>query len=627
VGAYGASVVQTPALDRIASEGVRLDQFHIAAFACCPSRATLLTGRYSHNHGVIENDIPLDHDTPTLGTLLTQAGYRTGYVGKWHLDGNMYRGIPGAQPFSGNWKWQRVADEANYRYEKVEGGTGEDEAAPGWQYWVGGWRHYRDYLRSVDLGGMIEELPWLGIHNIAPSGPDGTHAYSRVPEEHHMSAFLRQRAVEFLDGHAGGPDPFALVLSFYGPHHPVAPPAPWHDAYNDAAVELPDNVHDRLENKPVNQAHHRGQFSGDWSLEQLRDYTRRYWGYCSYIDRQIGEVLDALEQGGVLEDTIVVFTSDHGDMVAGHGMVHKLVCCGYDELMRVPFLIRWPKRLPQGRTSPALVSSVDLLPTLAELMGLPLPDAVDGRSFAGLLTAETETHRDIVFTSSCQRNTVATTADWKYNLNWGFAQARIDELYNRREDPGELDNRINTPEVVEVVDRLQARVREWLEETGFPYTHTVAAAMAAPQPLPVPVFPVRLENLELKVHEPGHLQIRYDWVCTEDAPAFPRLWSFLQFIGPGDQIAFRRVEWPETETTEWRKGDRHPIGPLEEKLPDTLQPGTYAVRIGLYDPEQQRGPRLVGEWARNFLQPGVFRVEKTADGRLSGHFQPVAAPQ
>ncbi len=214
VAAYGNAIIKTPSLDRIAAEGVRFDRFFISSFPCSPSRATLLTGRYAHSHGVVRNDILLSDEIPSLGTILKRAGYATGYVGKWHLSGHMYRDVPGRKPFDGAWCWRRIGHPRAFHFEKVRGGTGEDAPQHGFDYWRGGFKHYHAHLRKVGLGHMVEQNPTIGNHNIAPSGREGTaHILSRASRAPHLGIpsptgrRIHQRSEGLAEAVLSGPFP------------------------------------------------------------------------------------------------------------------------------------------------------------------------------------------------------------------------------------------------------------------------------------------------------------------------------------------------------------------------------------------------------------------------------------
>ena len=613
VRAYGNRGIKTPNLDRIADEGVRFDRFHISAFPCSPSRACFLTGRYAHRHGVTKNDVPLAEDVLCLGDILKAAGYSTGYVGKWHLSGSMYRGLPGQKPFGGGWYWKRVPDEQKFAYEKAEGGTGEDVPQHGFDHWVGGWRHYRDYLRTVGLGDLADTTG-VGNHNCLPSGPDSTHSYSKLPQEHHMAAFFADEAAEFIRKHEQSDRPFALVLSFFGPHLPVSPPKPWDEAYALKDVPLPANHRDDLKDKPFGQrTNRRCRVAPDWSEEQFRDYVRRYWGYCSYIDCQIGRVLNALDAADKENDTIVLFTSDHGDMVAAHGFVFKLCWCGYDELLRVPFLLRCPGRPEPGGVCDALVSGVDVLPTLLELMDVPAPEGLDGRSFLPLLDGTTKKHRATVFCNSMELNVTAVTDRWKYVLNW---QPRdLDELYDLEKDPGELINLAGEKDRAEVVDEMRGLVRDWLEKTEHPYRETILAAMQkGPERRMLDLWP---EVTDFRYLGNGEFEYFYVWHAVDVPTKNMKYWSFTHFAnaayGTDSDIVFRDTRWPDPPTTEWEAGEHYALGPVHVSIPDHAGPGKYTVRIGLYNPDKRATPGRLLRGQHNNVTVGELTVKKDGD--------------
>lgn len=473
IGCYGNSVVKTPAQDRLAREGMRFDNFYIAAFACTPSRATYLTGRYTHNHGVMVNDVELDDALPSIGNTFRDAGYQTAWIGKWHLGGQMYRGIAGRGPFDNSWVRKRVDSTRDFEFVQVEGGTGEDEPRSGFDHWVGGWKHFKAYLQTTDLPDEVKNLPRVGNHQAAPSAPDREHNVSLLGEDHHMAHFFADEMVSFLN--ANRDNPFCAVLSFYGPHSPVCPPEPWDSMYDLDDVPLPDNYDAPLEDKPRFQSGRDRTYVRDvWSRDEVRDYIRRYWGYVSYIDAQVERVLNALDANGQAENTIVMFVSDHGDMVGQFGMVYKLTYCGYDTLMKVPCLVRWPGQIEAGSVNTSLNSSVDVMPTLLDLAGMDIPEGVDGESIGGIMRGERDVAREEIFTDLMSRGMMLRQGTWKFVLNWkplGGDVRDLDELYNLADDPYEEHN-------LAYRDRVRAasmrdRILSWLEETGHPYVNTI----------------------------------------------------------------------------------------------------------------------------------------------------------
>ena len=473
IGCYGNPVVKTPAQDRLAREGMRFDNFYIAAFPCTPSRATYLTGRYTHNHGVVTNNVELDDALPSIGNTFRDAGYQTAWVGKWHLGGNMYRGLSERGPFDDCWVQKRVDNTRDFEFVQVEGGTGEDESRSGFDHWIGGWKHFKAYLQTTDLPDEVKNLPRVGNHQAAPSAPDREHSVSLLGEDHHMAHFFADEMVSFLN--ANRDNAFCAVLSFYGPHLPVCPPEPWDSMCDLDDVPLPDNYDAPLEDKPRFQWDNARTYVRDvWSRDEVRDYIRRYWGYVSYIDAQIERVLNALDTNGQAENTIVMFVSDHGDMVGQFGMVYKLTYCGYDTLMKVPCLVRWPGRIEAGSVNTSLNSSVDVMPTLLDLAGVDIPEGVDGESIGGILRGERDVAREEIFTDLMNRGVMLRQGSWKFVLNWkplGGGVRDLDELYNLADDPQEEHNLAYRDRTCAAL--MRDRILSWLEETGHPYVNTI----------------------------------------------------------------------------------------------------------------------------------------------------------
>jgi arylsulfatase A-like enzyme len=465
MGCYGNPLNPTPNLDRLAASGLRFDNCYISAFPCSPSRATLLTGRYPQGHGVYTNNVILSDDIPSLGPIMLGKGIETCYFGKSHLKGHMYRHEPGRKPFDGAWHNRVSREDWKFRLEKLEGGVGEDRPQLGFSRWVGGWAQYHEYLREAGMGHLLEKPPWPGNHNDLPSAPYHEHRYSLIPEEFHTASFLAGEAEDYLRGRGSAGGPFAMVLSLYGPHLPVSPPRPWDEKYGIEDCPLPDNHYDELEGKPRRQRDNTYCYVlPRWREAQFRDYIRRYYGYTAYIDGQIGRVLQALQESGLEEETIVLFTSDHGDMISAHGFVFKMEPCGYQELARVPLILRAPGITRPGTASGSLVSSVDIMPTLAELMDFELPGA-QGRSFLSLPAKPGGSFRDRIFIHWGIGAYVTFDGRWKYGF---YPEDEVDELYDLDTDPGEMVNLAAKPEFAPVLKEQLEAVLSWLAETGHP---------------------------------------------------------------------------------------------------------------------------------------------------------------
>ena len=615
MGCYGNPLGTTPNLDRLANRGVRFDNFYIGAFPCSPSRASMLTGLYPHGHGVITNDVPLSEQVPSMGHLLSAAGYDTGYFGKWHLGGSMYRDLKGRAPHDGNWQFSRVHDESGYKWERVEGGLGEDAPQSGFQTWAGGWKHYHQYMRSVGLGEMLEKSPNIGNHNDAPSGPDSTHSYSQLPEEHHMASFFTQEAERFIRDHQGGETPFGLVLSYFGPHLPVAPPRPWDERYSLEQCPLPANHNDPLTGKPIRQRQNRRCYVlPKWTDEQFQDYIRRYYGYCAYIDHQVGRVMTALTECGLDDNTAVIFTSDHGDMVGAHGFVWKLCGCGYEELSNVPFLMRVPGVTRPGSVTQALGSNVDIMPTLLDLMGLDGAEVMHGKSLAPVLRRPNKgAAQERIFGHWCGQSFMTFDGRWKYSLHW--KNRDIDELYDLEEDPGEMTNLAQEEAHSETVAEAKQAIFDWLDETEHEYRDVVKEEAA--KEVTTKVIDAEPEVTGFKYLGGSEFEMEVTWHVRGPMNHEEKYWAFTQFINrkyaTDGEIAFRFTPWPEPPTTEWEAGSDYTVGPVKVTVPEHAGPGKYAVRSGLWNPDSGQGPGILLNGQGNSQDIGTLEIKKDGD--------------
>jgi len=251
-------------------------------------------------------------------------------------------------------------------------------------------------------------------------------------------------------------------------------------------VPLPANFHDDMENKPLWQRQRRtgrmdsgrrgarkwegttfpkSRVLAEWTEEEWREIIALYYGFVSYVDNWTGKVLEALDRQGLTDNTIVLYTTDHGDMMGSHGLITKSYI--YDEDMRVPLVMRYPPLIKPGTATDALVSNVDVFPTLLEMMGVKVPRGVQGRSFLPVLEGEAQPHRDAAFMEVASRGIKAVrTGRWKYTVNW--RPRDLDELYDMENDPLELRNLATDPEHADACERLRKRILDWMRETRDP---------------------------------------------------------------------------------------------------------------------------------------------------------------
>ena len=422
---YGNRKIKTPNLNKLASESYVFEKTYITQPVSTPSRCSVMTGLWPHTSGCVKNNIPLPLDTPCLNELLADPDYRTAYMGKWHLGDEIF-------------------------------------AQHGFEEWVSMEDGYAKYYREGrDRNARSDYDHFLIQHGYEPDTKDGKFSRgfaARRPIEQCKPAFLANNAGDFLRRHRG--EPFILYVNFLEPHMPFY--GPLDDLHAPDYVDLPANFDDPLEeNEPEayrkKLAGYREKYGE--TEEDFRNLIARYWGLCSQVDMSVGQILGALEDLGLTENTIVVYTSDHGDMMGSHRLVTKGVM--YEEASRVPWLMRIPWL---GRTQtviPQPVSHIDLVPTLLELFGSDAGEALPGQSLLPLMRGETvaEDHVFIEWNGSVPVRTVVSPDGWKLCL---FREDHC-QLFNLSEDPGETTNLFDSGKHDDVIARLTERIRSWQE--------------------------------------------------------------------------------------------------------------------------------------------------------------------
>jgi arylsulfatase A-like enzyme len=419
LGYTGDSVIQTPSIDRLAAESVRLNRLFVQNPVCAPSRATFMTGRYTRNHGVRWNGSKLNENEITLVEHLKQNGYKTAVVGKHHIGQEKFRkhiDHAAAAGIRRGWKERADGD-----YTVTEPNEFEQYVRDrGFEYQTG-----------YALPGFVEKL------GAVPSD---------LPEDCHIDAYVGMKSLEALDN-VSPDEPFFLWAGFYGPHHPYVPSGRFADMYDPDKLPPFQRDPDDIPRKPpeyglyFEAADHKYAGFADASDETFREMKAAYYGMVSQIDWQVGLLLDRLEANGLADNTIVVFLSDHGEFLGDHGIPAKapfLLDCE----LHVPCLLRIPGQEPGDRS--ALVESIDLFPTLSALAGIDTPACVQGRDLAPVLAGE-NSFRDLIFAEAVDKRCIRTN-EWKYIH---YPTKSYGELYDLEADPHELKNLYKErPEVV-----------------------------------------------------------------------------------------------------------------------------------------------------------------------------------
>ena len=406
LGAMGNPEVRTPNMDRLADAGALLRNVTANCPVCCPARGTLLTGRFGHEHGVDVNDAPLPDSEETIAEVARDRGYRTGFVGKWHLEGG--KRLPG--------------------YVKPERRQGFDFWAANicsHNYW--NMQYFRDTPEPVQIEG-----------------------YSATAFTDEAIGFIRRDSTK----------PFLAFVQWGPPHNPYVAPPLYMNMYDPDVLTMRENWRGAVEFAP-------GRVNGG-----RRDIAG-YYAAISFIDAEVGRIVDALKATGQLDNTIILITSDHGDMLGSQGTVLKRK--PWAESLQVPGIVHYPAAVPGGQSLSLPVSHVDMMPTLLGVAGIPVPESVSGLDLSAHLLAPEhggnpdEEAPESVYAQSYTPTERSEFPPWRGVRTVRHTYARRENepwlLYDNEEDPFQLTNLAGNPEHAQLLERLDSLTMDWFQRT------------------------------------------------------------------------------------------------------------------------------------------------------------------
>ena len=454
LGCAGHPLVKTPNLDRLAAGGTRFTGAYAPVPYCSPTRLALMTGRYPSSLGLGRNvdakadPLRLREPTQTYAGLLAQQGYRCHQNGKWHLGDptelNCYP-TPDAEAIK-----TLVRD----RRRAAGQGAYDDGPRPGEKTLVGDvW--LRDQVADAhDL--------WLK-EDKRPAQDVGVIGRLRIKPEFTEEAAITDHCCELLRQHRN--EPFAVTWSVSPPHAPWVAPSPYYDQYDPAAFTLPATWRQSPQPWSASAAARMGRLYGEAGL---REYLRCYAAQITMMDAFVGRLLDTLDELKLAERTLVVFTSDHGNLLGQHGMMDKTLGTFYEDLVRVPLLMRLPGAIPASAQRGGQVSLVDMAPTLLDYLGAPALTTAHGRSLRGVLSGD-DAGEETIFAERNEPHLpsaarMVRTRDWKLCL-LGRGQG---ELYDLKRDPGEATNLFTDPAHAATVADLRGRLAKHAAAVGDP---------------------------------------------------------------------------------------------------------------------------------------------------------------
>lgn len=426
LGCEGHPYLKTPNIDRLANEGARFANAFVTTSLCSPSRASFLSGLYAHGHGVVNNFTDYPADLASFPRTLQENGYETAYIGKWHM------------------------------------GEDSDERRPGFDYWIThkGQGLYND--TTFNVNGQRKMVPGY---------------YTNV---------VTDMAVDWIENRESD-KPFCMILGHKAAHCPFTPDEKYAHIYDDIEIDYPDSAF-QLDGKPAWVKERIATWHGiygplyGWredfpneSVKEFGDFMRAYAASLVSVDDSTGRILDSLEKQGILDDTLIVFAGDNGMFIGEHGMTDKRTM--HEGSIRVPLLARYPKLIKPGTVVEEQVLNVDLAPSIIDICGAPALEDIHGMSFRGLLDGtEKDWRKSWFYTYNYEKQFPYTpnvrgvrTDRYKY-VHYphgdGGPDRHMAELYDLKNDPGELNNLINDPAHAGTVKRLQAELARLMESVG-----------------------------------------------------------------------------------------------------------------------------------------------------------------
>src|SRR5262245_7438348 len=473
---YGHPTLHTPHIDRLATRGVRFERAYVQSPFCGPSRMSYYTGRYCRSHGATWNGFPLRVGEPTLGDHLRPLGVRSVIVGKTHM-------IPDVKGM----EWLDIDPHSPIGVTIAECGFEPFDRDDGLHPYGGidPSPAYDNYLRRLGFEG---DNPWDDWANSA-EGDDGellsgwlmrySNLAARVPEEHSETPYMTSRAMEFMT--QAGDQPWLCHLSFIKPHWPYIVPAPYHNMYGANQILPPIRSEaERQSGHPVFRAYQNTRICRAFARDEVRQRViPAYMGLIKQIDDQMGRLFGWMEERGLFDNTMIVFSSDHGDYLGDHWMGEKDLF--HDQSVRVPLIVYDPRPDAdgaRGTASRALIEGIDLAPTFLEFFGgEPKPHILEGRSLAPLLQgaapsawrqyaiseydyATRPARLDLGIRQQDARLIMVCDQRWKYVHCEGFRPI----LFDLEIDPEELNDLGDDPACEEVRRRMHEAIFSWARQ-------------------------------------------------------------------------------------------------------------------------------------------------------------------
>lgn len=462
----GNRQIKTPNLDRLASEGAFFSNAYTSCPVCAPARASIFTGCTNENTNVKDNSAAYAKDQTgimpmkTFDEILSENGYTCGYFGKWHTP---------------------LAKGAVYVNELPVSGLDKS------QYGRGMKKQYNDYLdkhwpkRKTKPGEYYDTLsgrpytadpidPQFGTSEKVKAKQSDLYGVLSFPAEHSITAFHGGQTIEAIRQLKD--KPFSITCSFNPPHPPMVSVKKYRDMYKPEEMKTPQSIHDAMEHSPYRNNGDRKKHPEYADEQKVKYMIANYYALVTEIDDWVGKILEELEVLGLADNTMVIFTSDHGEMLGSHGMRGKF--CFYEESVHVPLIVKYPKKIQSNTVVNEYISIIDLFATILDYMEVD-PSPSDGSSLRDLMEKKPTSHGDYVVSEWLRgedkhSNYMVLSEGWKLICGYVDNASAIDTLYNLNDDPYETNNLLSTDagkgKYKKRVEGLKSQLVEWMKKNG-----------------------------------------------------------------------------------------------------------------------------------------------------------------
>ncbi len=451
ISAYGLNdICKTPNIDALADEGMKFTNAFTSSPICAPSRASVMTGLYPHNHGVIDNFTDIKEDTPLLGQCMKDQGYYCGLAGKWHVSATktpedcgfngkpfMGYGFPGSQVFPSLIFNQPPDNSPNY---------------------------YEEYLK--DNGFDIPDISNGFLGNNPALQVQEMYAKHEGPVESTIEYFVAHEANRLIDEAIEQDKPFLIWANFWGPHSPSIVPEPYYSMYDPKDIKEHPSYKENFEDKPYGYYLTEKMWGlGDYGWDGFADISAKYYGHCTMIDDMVGLIVDKLKKLGIYEDTIIIYSADHGDCLGAHKLIEKGAFT-FDEIYRIPMIVKGLG----NKDNDSFVYLQEIMPTLLDIAGIKPPKPVDGESLLPLMYGtEKSNNRTEVFGEFHNHFYVSRqrmVRDNKYQFT--FNENEKGELYDFINDPYQLTNLCYDEKYADIKKEYIEKLSRHLKESNDP---------------------------------------------------------------------------------------------------------------------------------------------------------------